>query len=417
MSASPALAEIYIEAARAVARVRQGESLSEALPAGRHPAVQDYVYGTLRDYGVGDALLAHLLRRPASDPLVHALLLCALHALRRERRPAHTLVDQAVSACAGLQVGAAKGLVNAVLRNFLRRRDELERLVAADEVAHYRHPRWWIERLRAQYPAHWSAILEAGNGRPPMTLRVNRRRVARDAYLARLREAGLEAEAVGADGVQLARPRPVAELPGFAEGEVSVQDAGAQHAAPLLDLADGLRVLDACAAPGGKTGHLLESADVDLLALDQHPARAERIVQNLARLGLTATVRVADAGAVDEWWDGRFFDRVLLDAPCTGSGVVRRHPDIKWLRRETDIGGFVVQQRRLLDALWWVLAQGGKLLYVTCSVFAEENRLQIADFLARHPDARALPDAPAHDGQLLPTPGHDGFYYASLAKL
>lgn len=417
MSPSPTLAEIYAEAARAIARVLQGESLSDALPAGRHPAVQDYVYGSLREYGLGDALLARLLRRPASDPEVRALLLCALHALRRERRPAHTLVDQAVAACNRLGTVAAKGLVNGVLRNFLRQRAELERLIATDEVARYQHPRWWIERLRAQYPDRWAAVLEASNRHPPMSLRVNRRRVARDAYLARLHELGLEAAAVGEFGVRLERPRPVSELPGFTEGEVSVQDAGAQHAASLLQVVDGQRVLDACAAPGGKTGHLLELANIELVALDQHPGRVARIEQNLARLGLTAMVRVADAAVVEEWWDGREFDRILLDAPCTGSGVVRRHPDIKWLRREADIGSFAAQQRRLLEALWRVLARGGKLLYVTCSVFAEENRLQIAEFLARHSDARSLAGLLPHDGQLLPAAEHDGFYYALLEKL
>src|SRR5690606_35653654 len=286
---------------------------------------------------------------------------------------------------------AAKGLVNAVLRNYLRRREELEGSIAADEVARHQHPSWWIARLRAQYPVAWSGVLEAGNAHPPMTLRVNGRRLTRDAYLARLTHAGIEAETVGASGVRLARPCPVHELPGFAEGEVSVQDAAAQHAAPLLALADGQRVLDACAAPGGKTGHLLESAEIDPLALDQNPSRVARIEQNLERLGLRATVQVADAAALDDWWDGQPFDRVLLDAPCTGSGVVRRHPDIKWLRREADIAGFAAQQRRLLEALWRVVAQGGTLLYVTCSVFAEENRLQIADFLARHADARLCP--------------------------
>lgn len=399
-----------------MARVLRGDSLSEALPPGRHAAVQDYVYGTLREYGIGDALLAQLLRRPAADPEVRALLLCALHGLRRERRPAHTLVDQAVRACACLGAVAAKGLVNAVLRNYLRRREELEGSIAADEVARHQHPSWWIARLRAQYPDAWSGVLEAGNAHPPMTLRVNGRRLTRDAYLARLTHAGIEAETVGASGVRLARPCPVHELPGFAEGEVSVQDAAAQHAAPLLALADGQRVLDACAAPGGKTGHLLESAEIDLLALDQNPSRVARIEQNLERLGLRATVQVADAAALDDWWDGQPFDRVLLDAPCTGSGVVRRHPDIKWLRREADIAGFAAQQRRLLEALWRVVAQGGTLLYVTCSVFAEENRLQIADFLARHADARLCRVPLPHDGQLLPDTGHDGFYYALLAK-
>jgi 16S rRNA (cytosine967-C5)-methyltransferase len=209
---------------------------------------------------------------------------------------------------------------------------------------------------------------------------------------------------------------PVADVPGFAAGEVSVQDAAAQHTAPLLALVDGLSVLDACAAPGGKAGQILETADVRLVALDRDRARAQRIEQNLARLDLAADVRVADAKDVDRWWDGACFDRILLDAPCTGSGIVRRHPDIKWLRRESDLASFTVQQRQLLEALWRVLASDGKFLYATCSVFPEENRSQIADFLARHPDARLLPISVPGDGQLLPDPEHDGFYYALLEK-
>jgi len=413
---SPPLADLFADAARAVAAVLDGASLSEALPADRHPAVQDLVYGTLREYGRGDAWLAQLLRRPLNDVAVRALLLCALHALRSERRAAHTVVDQAVRACAQLGHAAAKGLVNAVLRNALRRRAALEQALERDEAARYAHPRWWIERLRRDYPDVWAQILEAGNGHPPMTLRVNRRRLSREAYLQHLREAGIEACAVGDYGIRLARPRPVHALPGFDEGDVSVQDAAAQYAAPLLDLEPGQRVLDACAAPGGKTAQLLETADLDLLALDRDPARAGRIEQNLRRLHLHAEVRVADAGEPEAWWDGRPYDRVLLDVPCTGSGVVRRHPDIKWLRRESDIAGFAAQQRRLLNALWRVLRRGGKLLYITCSVFAEENRLQIADFLARHTDARPLPTALPREGQLLPNDEHDGFYYALLEK-
>lgn len=416
MSHSPPLSETLTLSSRAVARVLHGDSLADALPAVRRPGVQNLVYGTLRDYGAGDAVLARLLRRPAVDPGVHALLLCALRELRHEHTASHTVVNQAVAACSALGFGAAKGLVNAVLRNYGRKRDELEESLADDEVSRYRHPQWWIDRLKIAYPDTWPGILEAGNSHPPMTLRVNRRRTTPAAYLQRLQSLGIDAEMVGASGIRLVQPRPVADVPGFAEGDVSVQDAAAQHAALLLDLSDDARVLDACAAPGGKSAHILEAAAVRLVALDQNAARAGRIEQNLARLGGTADIRIADAGAPDTWWDGVPFERILLDAPCTGSGVVRRHPDIKWLRREADIAGFVGQQRRLLHALWRALAPGGKFLYATCSVFPEENDLQIAAFIAQHSDAHRLTLPLPRDGQLLPDPAHDGFYYALLQK-
>ncbi|HEX9180661.1 MAG TPA: 16S rRNA (cytosine(967)-C(5))-methyltransferase RsmB, partial [Burkholderiales bacterium] len=275
-----------------------------------------------------------------------------------------------------------------------------------------------IDRLRADYPDDHAAILEAGNGHPPMALRVNRRRLDPDACLERLNAAGIEGERSGAAGILLAKPLPVERLPGFAGGELSVQDLGAQEAAPLLDLREGQRVLDACAAPGGKTAHILESAGVECLALDSDAARLERVRRNLDRLGLEARLAAADAAAPEAWWDGRPFDRILADVPCSASGVARRHPDIKWLRRDSDIAQYAAAQCRILDALWPTLAAGGKLLYATCSLFREENSGQLASFLARHPDAVALPlaGAAAPDGQLLPGPRHDGFFYALLGK-
>jgi 16S rRNA (cytosine967-C5)-methyltransferase len=249
-----------------------------------------------------------------------------------------------------------------------------------------------------------------------MTLRVNRRRRAMPDYAQALETAGIVAKLLDDEALQLGRPMPIEQLPGFAQGEVSVQDAGAQLAAPLLDIADGMRVLDACAAPGGKTAHLLELAHVELLALDADGARLQRVQGNLQRLGLGAQLQCADAAELDAWWDGRPFDRVLLDAPCSASGVVRRHPDIKWLRRPGDIAGFARQQERLLDALWKVLAPGGKLLYATCSIFREENQEGIERFLIRQPDARRAGLMPGSDGLLLPNEAHDGFYYALLQK-
>ena len=261
-------------------------------------------------------------------------------------------------------------------------------------------------------------MLAVANELPPMTLRVNLRRTTVEDYLRNLGGVEMQGRALGGTAVKLAKPVPVQKLPGFAAGLVSVQDASAQQAAPLLGLASGLRVLDACSAPGGKTGHLLESADVDLLALDSDPVRLRRVADNLIRLGLRAELNTADAGAPDTWWDGRPFDRILVDAPCTGSGVVRRHPDIKWSRRTADIDQFVAQQNRLLEALWPTLRLGGKLLYATCSVFREENHEQIATFLSRHPDAKCLPlvNRITMDGQIVPDDVHDGFFYALLAK-
>ena len=252
-----------------------------------------------------------------------------------------------------------------------------------------------------------------------MTLRVNRRKSSVEAYLQQLAEAGIAARAVGASGILLERPLAVDKLPGFSQGLVSVQDGGAQLAASLLDVKDGMRVLDACAAPGGKTAHLLELADVELIALDHDARRLQKVEQNLARLGLRAKCVAGDASQPSQWWDGQTFQRILADVPCSASGVVRRHPDIKWLRREGDIAQFAAQQAHILDALWHCLEQGGKLLYVTCSVFAEENHQQIENFIARHDDARllSLPDIVEQDLQLLPDREHDGFYYALLAKI
>lgn len=415
-------------AAHAVGQVQAGRNLSVALQSAwrRKPglspqqraAIQDLSYGVCRHYGALQATLDRLLDKPLRDRELQRLLLVALYQLQFSRAAPHAVVDHAVKTAAALGKGQAKGLVNAVLRNFLRRAEGLARELAADPATRYAYPGWWIETLRGQYPEHWQAILEAGNRHPPMTLRVNARRATPEQYLETLAEAGIEARLVGERALLLSHPLPVDRLPGFAQGMVSVQDAGAQEAARLLDAAAGMRVLDACSAPGGKAAHLLERADIDLLALDNDPERLQKVGQNLARLGLAATLTAGDAARPEQWWDGRPFQRILADVPCSASGVVRRHPDIKCLRRESDIPQFAAQQRAILDSLWRCLARGGKLLYATCSVFAEENGAQITAFLERHEDARRLPppglDAPA--GQLLPDHLHDGFYYALLAK-
>ena len=386
-------------------------------------AIQDLAYGTLRYRARLDALLDALLDRPLDDRRLRMLLLVALYQLEYTRAAPHAVVDHAVRACHGLGFTSARNLTNAVLRNFLRRRPALCARVDRAESARYCHPQWWIDKLRAQYPAHFTGILAAANARAPLALRVNCRRARFAEYLELLNRDGIKAEADGAQTVVLEKALPVERIPGFAEGLVSVQDPAAQLAAPLLDLRDGMRVLDACAAPGGKAGHALELAEVALTALDRDAARLDRLRSNLARLGLTARVVCGDACDPAAWWDGAPFERILLDAPCSASGVVRRHPDIKWLRRESDVAQFANEQARMLDALWQTLAGGGKLLYATCSVFHEENREQVARFLERHRNAvrLSLPavnnDTQLPAGQLLPDGRHDGFYYALLHKV
>lgn len=418
------LAEALAGAAERVARVAGGRSLAvemdfaaEQEGQSRRAALIDLCHGTLRRYGRVQAIVAALSRRPkASDPLVEALLWCSLYALDSGRYAAYTVVDQAVRACALLRRDAAKNYVNALLRAYLRGGAVLQDRLAAEVEARYWHPRWWIERVRAAYPQRWEPVLAAGNSQPPMALRVNARRIAAGEYREQLHAQGIEAELKGEAALLLAKPVPVERLPGFARGDVSVQDLGAQHAARLLDLRPGQRVLDACAAPGGKSAHILEIANVALTALDSDAARRAVLEHNLSRLGLEARLQTADCTALDAWWDGAPFERVLADVPCSASGVVRRHPDIKWLRHAADVAGFAARQARILDALWRVLAAGGKLLYVTCSVFPEENGAVVDAFLARTPQARRVPLAGGAPEQLLPGAEHDGFFFALLEK-
>ena len=417
MLAADSLGRSLLLAAQVLARVHGGKSLSEALlllsseaPAAR-AAAQDVAYGVLRRYGCGEFILGHLMSKPLTHPETQALLLGAIYRLETRPDSSPMVVDQAVAAAGELAGGVFKGLVNGVLRNFLRQRDALLAALADDDVARYQHPRWWLARLRRAYPECWQDLVAAGNSAPPMTLRVNARRGTRDDYQARLAAAGLRTRPLGQHGLILEHPVAVDALPGFFDGDVSVQDGGAQRAAQLLAPAPGSRVLDACAAPGGKTAHLLELADLDLLALDIDAGRTQRIDGNLQRLGLTATVKVADCSEVARWWDGRPFDAILADVPCSASGVVRRHPDIKHLRRESDIRNFVHTQAAILDALWPLLNPGGKLLYATCSVFPEENSAQIDAFLVRQTGAERVLEE-----QLVPQQENDGIYYALLRK-
>lgn len=387
-------------------------------------ALQDLSYGTLRFYGQLTRVLEQLLHKPVQDAQLRCLLLVALYQLQYSKAAPHAVVDHAVRAVRKRNA-AAGGLANAVLRNFLRQREALLATAAQSEEGRYAYPQWWIDRLKMQYGEQAEAILLAGNQHPPLTLRVNRRRTTPAAYLALLAQHDIEARIVEPEALLLAHPLPVDKLPGFFDGLVSVQDAGAQYAAHLLDVRDGMRVLDACAAPGGKSAHMLELAQIDLLALDKDAQRLERVQENMQRLQLQATLRCGDAAQPDDWWDGQPFQRILADVPCSASGVVRRHPDIKWLRRAADIEGFAQQQLHILDALWRLLARDGKLLYTTCSVFAQENQQVINEFLRRHNDAtwqheatgqlpRSVPNP--SEGQLLPDDQHDGFFYALLHK-
>jgi 16S rRNA (cytosine967-C5)-methyltransferase len=419
-------------AARAVRRVLAGASLERALAddssgGDRERAqVRDLAHGTLRHWSELDAIVRMMAERRPADASVEALLWVALYQLSRTSAPPAAVVDSAVRATVRLRKSSARGLTNAILRGFLRRRDAVLTAVHEHEEARLGFARWWIDRARTDWGSDADALLERLNDRPPLALRVNRRLGSREELLVRLAACGIDAQAAGESGIVLAQARPVGLLPGYDEGRFSVQDLGAQVAAPLLGARDGMRVLDACAAPGGKTSHLAELASLDLVAIDRDELRVERLRQNLARLDLHADVRVADAGAPSTWWDGVPFDRILVDAPCTSSGVVRRHPDIKWLRRESDVAEACSQQRRLLDALWPCLASGGRMLYATCSMFRAENHDQASAFVERHPDAVREPlgvPLPYHDldGQLLPSAAgaahnHDAFFYALLRK-
>ncbi len=419
-------------AATAVNLVMSGRNLTLALPEAMklHPkatpqqrgAAADLSYGTLRFYGEVNAYLQQLLEKPLSSEIITNLLQVAIYQLLHDKAEPFTVVNQAVTAASYAKPRWAKGLVNGVLRNFLRQKDTLKNKIEANESALYSYPQWWIDRLKRQYPRGWQGILETGNMHPPMTLRVNRRQTSTAAYLQLLARQDIEATHLGADAVMLTQPVPVEQVPGFADGVVSVQDYGAQLAAHLVDAPEGSSILDACAAPGGKSGHILELANVNLTALDNDASRLSRVENNLARLKLSANLQVGDAAT---WKSDIKFDRILADVPCSASGIVRRHVDIKWLRREADIVSFTQQQSAILQHLWHLLAKGGKLLYVTCSIFIEENQQQIDNFLRENADAKQLPilltndlakNINIHNGQLIPTSEHDGFFYALLQK-
>jgi 16S rRNA (cytosine967-C5)-methyltransferase len=373
-----------------------------------------------------DAALAGLLERPLHErePQVHALLVLGLVQLQILGLPEYAAVAATVEAARALGKPKLANLVNAILRRWLRERDARNAGLDADMVTRTAHPSWLIKSIAADWPNHADAILAANNAQAPLWLRVNCRRITREELVASFAAEGIETQAPSAlpQALVLAQSLDVTRLPGYVEGWFSVQDGAAQFAAGLLDARSGMRVLDACAAPGGKAAHILETADVDVLALDRDPQRLPRMHENFARLGLAADVRAGDAGEPSSWWDGRRFDRILLDAPCSASGIIRRQPDIKLHRRASDIPALAAQQTRLLDALWPMLAPGGRLVYATCSLLAAENAACINGFLARHADALAQPVAldwhiAGAGMQNLPGDGGmDGFFYAIVDK-
>jgi len=435
------LSVCLLDAARAVAAVLSGRSLTDALieiDTTRRPAAQAVAFHVMRTLGRAQVVRNQLVARQPPNGQINALLLVALSLLdaamtmagrsREESRGVpvyapYTVVDQAVRACAShKKLQAFKSLVNGVLRRYLRERDTLSAGLDDVPLARWNHPGWWGERLCRDYPDSWQRLLAVANQHAPLALRVNHRRASRKQVLDAFAQAGIAACPVLDAGLVLDAPHPVQSLPGYTQGWWSVQDPGAQRAASLLPLRDGMRVLDACAAPGGKTAHILERADVEMLALDADAQRLARVKQNLARLGLLSDrvrIQAGDAADPASWWDGRPFDAVLADVPCTASGIVRRHPDIRWLRQPGDVARTAALQARIADALWSCVASGGHLLYATCSIFPEEGEIQAQHFAARHLDAKRL-DAP---GQLLPVGGEaplaaqrDGFYYALFAK-
>jgi 16S rRNA (cytosine967-C5)-methyltransferase len=413
--------------------IGEGRSLSRAMddvpPAlsDDRALIQEMCYGVMREYHRLSAVVASLLAKPLKekDTDVQALLLLGLYQLVHMRIPDHAAVSETVAATAALKKPWARGLLNGVLRNFQRKQAALLAQADITEEGRWSHPQWIIDALRAAWPEDWQAVLTANNQRPPMCLRINRTKIGVDEYLQLLKKEDIDASQseFTPSAIRLAQPQDVTLLPGFAEGWVSVQDEAAQQAAGLMALEPGQRVLDVCAAPGGKTAHMLESAEVEMVAVDVDATRLRRVEENLLRLGQLAQCIVGDASVPTEWWDGRAFDRILLDAPCSATGVIRRHPDIKWLRRESDIKALVELQAQILDAIWPLLKPGGMLVYATCSVLPQENAEQIIAFEKRQSDAQvkiieAQWGLPATVGQqvLTGSSGMDGFYYACLEK-
>lgn len=409
-------------AAESIAAVAKGRNLQDVLAAIRaaHPkltaqelgALQDIAYGCQRYLGSLKYMLAQMLKKPIGNPQLESLLLAAMYQLHYTRNAPHAVVNEAVENIAKIGRGQYRSFANAILRRFLREKEQLNAQCRRDDTAKYNFPRWWLDYMRQAYPKHWHNIVTATNGHPPLTLRINCRHGNAEGYLEKLAAEGIAGKALDEYAVILDEAVPVSRLPGFSDGLVSVQDFGAQQAAYILKPADGERILDACAAPGGKSGHILELANCSLTALDIDEGRLKRVADNLSRLGFqTASLHRADAADLSSWYDGNPFDAVLADVPCTASGVTKRNPDIKWLRRPADGGKTARQQETMLDNLWSVLKPGGRMLLATCSLFHEENDGQLQRFLRRHPDAACTESL-----TLLPKHTQDGFYYALIRK-
>jgi 16S rRNA (cytosine967-C5)-methyltransferase len=413
-------------AAKVLSQVLQGGNLNHVLDLEmrnitsqqERGALQDLSYGTLRFYGQLRNALSLLLTKPIKDIQIQSLLLIALYQLQFSKAAPYTIVNCAVHSAKQIN-NATKGLVNAVLRNYLRKKEEIIKQAVLTEEGKFNYPQWWITLIRQQYGHEYEAILLNGNQHPPMTLRINQSRINTQDYLDQINKEEIIANEVEPNSVRLLRPRSVEKIPGFNSGQVSIQDAGAQYAAILLDIHDGMNVLDACAAPGGKSGHLLELAEINLTAVDINQDRLKLVNENLMRINKKAKLLNGDASNPEQWWDGLMFDRILADVPCSGSGVVRRHPDIKWIRRPSDIESFANQQCKILEALWPLLIENGKLLYATCSIFPRENQQVVDKFLESHKDAEKIQLSvnKFQNGQLLPNDEHDGFFYALLQKI
>ena len=378
-------------------------------------------HGAIRFLGENHFFIRKLINKKITNKKIEALLCVALFQLNHDQSNDFTIVNEAVEAAKFINKSWAGSFVNGVLRNFIRQKDNLKSKLKNDEEAFYSYPLWWIQLIKEAYSKDWESILLNGNKHPPLTLRINVRKINLKQYEEKLKSESIEYRVLGDIALELTKPIPVEKIPGFIEGEVSVQDFGAQLAAKLLDLKDGQVCLDACSAPGGKTGHMLEIADIELVSIDQQKERLYKVKENLERLQLHAHLKCADLTAIKSWWNKKLFDRILLDTPCSASGVVRRHVDIKWLRRPRDIEMFAKQQKIMLQAMWQLLKKGGKLLYATCSIFPDENQRVIDDFIKEHSDAKEVKWSvdskyTKYENQLIPSENHDGFFYALFEK-
>lgn len=421
------LSSVFVQTAHILAQVITGHSLSQVFEkhwrdygTDLQSAVSHLCYHVLREFGSLEAIIDQLAKKPPEKPQLLALLLAACYRLKTRPLLAYATIDQAVQAAKVLHLPT--GFVNAILRNYLRNKADIDQYIEASEAPEIRYnfPAWWLFCLQNQYPDDWEHIVTMSNSHPPMTLRVNQKKISVDAYLDLLQKSDINAIAIDGQAIRLIEPVSVSDLPGFFEALVSVQDASAQKAAEFLSVKSGDHVLDACCAPGGKTGHMLEMADISLLGLDVDASRIDKVRENLDRLDLMdeskVSLVVSDCRKTDQWFDGQPFDKILLDAPCSGSGVVRRHPDGKWLKSPKDVVKLQQTQQGMLHSLWQVLKPGGLLLYATCSVFEAENQQQIKQFLSETEDARCCLISGNEMAQFLPTEDHDGFFYALLQK-